>query len=66
MSFSPEDKRRILKCTYVSEVALHPLDDINASDSVLKNVNLQGEGEAALKETLYLDAQREDTRNHMH
>lgn len=67
MSFSPENKLRILKCTYVSKVAFHPLNDINASDSILKDVNLQGKmWEAALNEKLYLDAQQEKTRDYMH
>lgn len=67
MSLLPENKLGISKCTYISKVAFHPLYDINAADSVLKNVNLWGKmWEAALNEKLYLDAQQEETGDHRH
>lgn len=63
-----------MESTYISKVAFHPLDDINASNSILKYVNLNKRKkkkkkkkmwEVALNEKLSLDAVL-NTRYYIH
>jgi hypothetical protein len=52
--------------TYIPKVALHPLNDINASDSILKYVNLQEKNVGAGSyEKLSLDEKPKKTQDHM-